>query len=151
MRVFNRDAGKLEPQQLPIRHMPALLFEGEHHAINILLAHQRFQITQAADDSRIDQPHADVFSLLIQKAENFEVEIGARTYFPRERNAGGTGADNQDTFRPGKKEEALGIKQDAPCEDKRHDGGNGQCGNTSTQAHAGSKVIKQGQPHTGHA
>src|ERR1051326_6183411 len=151
VRVFNSHAGKLEPQQFPIRHAPALLFEREHHAIDIFFPHHGFQFAQAAENPGIYQRHADVFSLFIEKAQDLEVEIRSRTNFTRKSNAGGSGTDNQHTLRTAKKEEAFGVKQDAPAKNQCHDCGDSECRDAAAQADAGSDVINHRQADTRHA
>src|ERR1051326_2255598 len=143
--VLNLDAGKFEPQQLAIRHAPALLLERQDHAVNLFFLDQRFQIADTANDSRVHQRLADVLAFFVQKAEHFQVEIGPGADFARERNAGRAGANHKDTLRPSEKEEAFGIEHNPPDKDERHDGGHGQRSNAASQAHAGRKVKDQRQ------
>src|ERR1051326_8974362 len=94
MLIFHGDSGKLQPQQLAIRHAPTLLLEREHYAVNLFFLYQCFQFADSADDSRIHQRLADVFAFFIEKTEYLQIEVGPGADFARKRNSRGAGTDD---------------------------------------------------------
>src|SRR5271168_4144663 len=96
MGVLDPDSREFQSQELAGGHHTTTLAEGQDDPIHLLTPHESLDFVYSTDNSRVHQRFSDVFSTLVQKTEDFKVQLGMRQNFSNQTNAAGPGAGDHD-------------------------------------------------------